>query len=278
MLSSFHLAFDQSPHMATNLKPNTAVIPQSCVGTLKYNVPLIFLRMLLPRGFPKEQLPISTTVFFSVSSSTSPTSSSSSSASSSSNASSVAHSTASQLHHHLRVRQLHHLHHLYHVFVKSYQALATSCIATFAWENKRLGYEQIQHLICDMTWVSHDAKWMYCKQRHMETPRLAANFSQQRLKANVNASKKTQMLSGWSMRQGRTGRVPLLARFFKNHCQLHFWNLHANLCGVHVVFSLWFILWSSIVYGHPSLRVADFAQFRLAVALKLLRLGFHHLI
>ena len=163
-------------------------------------------------------------------------------------------------------------------FVKSYQALATSCIATFAWENKRLGYEQIQHLICDMTWVSHDAKWMYCKQRHMETPRLAANFSQQRLKANVNASKKTQMLSGWSMRQGRTGRVPLLARFFKNHCQLHFWNLHANLCGVHVVFSLWFILWSSIVYGHPSLRVADFAQFRLAVALKLLRLGFHHLI
>jgi len=64
MLSSFHLAFDQSPHMATNLKPNTAVIPQSCVGTLKYNVPLIFLRMFLPRGFPKEQLPISTTVFF----------------------------------------------------------------------------------------------------------------------------------------------------------------------------------------------------------------------
>ena len=115
MLSSFHLAFDQSPHMATNLKPNTAVIPQSCVGTLKYNVPLIFLRMLLPRGFPKEQLPISTTVFFSVSSSTSPTSSSSSSSASSSNASSVAHSTASQLHHHLRVRQLHHLHHLYHV-------------------------------------------------------------------------------------------------------------------------------------------------------------------
>ena len=55
--------------------------------------------------------------------------------------------------------------------------------ATFAWENKRLRYEQILHLICDMTWVSHDAKWMICRQRHMETPRLAANFSQQRLKA-----------------------------------------------------------------------------------------------
>ena len=123
------------------------------------------------KGFSQRTVANFNNCIFPVSSSTSPTSSSSSSSassSSSSNASSVALSTASQLHHHLCVRQLHHLHHLYHVF---------------AWENNRLRYEQILHLICDMTWVSHDAKWMYCKQRHMETPRLAANFSQQCLKA-----------------------------------------------------------------------------------------------
>ena len=65
------------------------------------------------KGFSQRTVANFNNCIFPVSSSTSPTSSSSSSSSassSSSNASSVALSTASQLHHHLRVRQLHHLH------------------------------------------------------------------------------------------------------------------------------------------------------------------------